>query len=87
MVTEGDATVTLTIQGVNFTRESLVFFGERSVPAKLISDAELQAVIGTALIATVGTYPLTVRNPAPLQRPEWSDGTSNKAHLLVNFRY
>ena len=87
MVAEGDATVTLTIQGVNFTRESVVYFGERPVPARLISDTELEAVIDTALIAKVGTYPVTVRNPGPLQRPEWGDGTSNKAHLLVNYRY
>ncbi|MCZ6774779.1 MAG: IPT/TIG domain-containing protein, partial [Proteobacteria bacterium] len=87
MVTEGDATLTMTIRGVNFTRKSLVFFGERSVPAQLISDTELQAVVDAALIAKVGTFPVTVRNPDPLQRPDWSDGTSNKAHLLVNYRY
>ncbi|MEE8339464.1 MAG: amidohydrolase family protein [Xanthomonadales bacterium] len=87
MVTVGNATLTMTIKGVNFTKKSLVYFGERSVPARLISDTELQAVIDAALIAQVGTYPVTVRNPDPLQRPEWSDGTSNKAHLLVNFRY
>ena len=87
MVTEGDATLTLTIRGVNFTKESLVYFGERSVPSRLLSDSELEAVIDAALISQVGTYPVTVRNPEPLQRPEWGDGTSNKAHLLVNFRY
>ena len=87
MVTEGDATLTLTIRGVHFTKESLVYFGERSVPAERVSDTELEAVIDAGLIAQVGTYPVTVRNPKPLQRPEWGDGTSNKAHLLVNFRY
>jgi len=87
IVTEGDATLTMTIKGVNFTKESLVYFGERSVSARLVSDTELQAVIDAALIAKVGTFPVTVKNPDPLQRPEWSDGTSNKAHLLVNFRY
>ncbi len=87
MVTEGDATLTLTIMGVNFTKKSLVYFGERSVPAERVSDTELEAVIDAGLIAQVGTYPVTVRNPKPLQRPEWGDGTSNKAHLLVNFRY
>ena len=87
MVTEGDATVALTIKGVNFTKKSLVYFGERSVPARLVSDTELEAVIDAGLIVQVGTYPVTVRNPDPLQRPEWGDGTSNKAHLLVNFRY
>lgn len=87
MVTEGDATLTMTIRGVNFTKESVVYFGTRRVPSRLVSDSELEAAIDASLIASVGTYPVTVRNPAPLQRPEWSDGTSNKAHLLVNFRY
>ena len=87
MVAAGDDTLTMTIRGVNFTKQSTVYFGTQRVPSRLISDSELQAVIDAALIASVGTYPVTVRNPEPLQRPEWSDGTSNKAHLLVNFRY
>ncbi len=87
IVTEGDATVALTIKGVNFTKKSLVYFGERSVPARLVSDTELEAVIDAGLISQVGTHSVTVRNPKPMQRPEWGDGTSNKAHLLVNFRY
>lgn len=87
MVTEGDATFTMTIRGVNFTPESLVYFGDRRVPTRLVSDSEIEAEIDAGLIATVGTYVVTVRNPEPLQRPEWGNGTSNKAHLLVNFRY
>ena len=87
MVTEGDDTLTMTIRGVNFTTESTVYFGTQRVPSRLVSDSELEAVINAALIASVGTFPVTVRNPEPLQRPEWSDGTSNKAHMLVNFRY
>ncbi len=87
MVTEGDATFTMSIRGVNFTPESLVFFGDGRVPTKLVSDTEIEAEIDAGLIATVGTYVVTVRNPEPLQRPEWGNGTSNKAHLLVNFRY
>ncbi len=87
MVTEGDAALTMSIRGVNFTNESTVYFGSQRIPSRLVSDSELEAVIDAGLIATVGTYPVTVRNPEPLQRPEWSNGTSNKAHLLVNFRY
>jgi imidazolonepropionase-like amidohydrolase len=87
VVTEGDATLTLTIQGVNFTKESLVYFGEKSVPYRRVSDTELEAVVDARLISAVGTYPVTVRNPEPLQRPEWGNGTSNKAHLLVNYSY
>jgi hypothetical protein len=87
LVTEGDPTLTMTIRGVNFTEESIVYFGARSVPTRLVSDTELEAVIDARLITQVGTYPVTVRNPQPLQRPEWGNGTSNKAHLLVNYRY
>lgn len=87
IVTEGDKTLTLTVRGVNFTKESLLYFGASAVPTRLISDTELEGVVDAQLIAQVGTYPVTVRNPKPLQRPEWGNGTSNKAHLLVNFRY
>ena len=85
--TEGDASFTMTIRGVNFTRESLVYFGEKRVKSLFVSETEIQVSINAALISEVGTYPVTVRNPEPLQRPEWGDGTSNKAHLLVNYHY
>jgi hypothetical protein len=87
VITEGDPTLRLTIQGVNYTEESVVYFGDRPVPARRLSDTELQAVIDAGLISQVGTYPITVRNPKPMQRPEWGDGTSNPAHLIVNYRY
>ncbi|MDH3546544.1 MAG: amidohydrolase family protein [Gammaproteobacteria bacterium] len=87
MVTEGDATLTMTVRGVNFTPESLVYLGELRLPTRLVSDTELQAVVDAGLISQVGTHAVTVRNPQPLQRPEWGNGTSNKAHLLVNYRY
>jgi len=87
IVTAGDATLTMKIRGVNFTPESLVYFGELRLPTRLVSNTELEAVIDAGLISQVGTYPVTVRNPPPLQRPEWGNGTSNKAHLLVNYRY
>ena len=87
LVTEGDPTITMTITGVFFTPESLVYFGERRVPTRVISDTEIETVIDERLIRAVGTYAITVRNPEPPQRPEWNDGTSNKAHLIVNYRY
>jgi len=87
IVTEGDATLTMTIRGVNFTPESLAYFEGTRLPTRVVSDSEIQAVIDAGLISQVGTFPVTVRNPKPLQRPEWGNGTSNKAHLLVNFRY
>ena len=87
MVIAGDPMMLLTIRGVNFTRESLVIVGEQPVPFQLISNNEIQANIDAALIHQVGTYPVFIKNPEPLQRPEWGNGTSNKAHLIVNYSY
>jgi hypothetical protein len=28
-----------------------------------------------------------IKNPAPVATPDWGNGTSNTAHLLVNFKY
>ncbi len=87
MVTEGDPTLTLTIRGINFTLKSLVFYNDRPVPTQMVSDTELQATIDASLIERVGAYYIPVKNPEPLQRPEWGGGTSNRASLMVNFRY
>ena len=84
--TEGDPELTVTIRGVNFTTKSVVHFDGQPVPARLLSETELQITVAAGLIASAGNYPLTVINPEPLQRPEWG-GTSNKARLLVDFRY
>ena len=33
------------------------------------------------------TFDIVVQNPGPLASPEWGNGASNKAHLIVNFKY
>ncbi len=87
MVTEGDPTLTLTIRGVNFTEQSLVLFDDQPVPARMVSETELSVSIDTDLLLRVGTFPIIVRNPGFQQQPQWGGGSSNRAHLLVNFRY
>ena len=86
MVTEGDPTLTLAIRGVNFTSKSLAYFDGMQVPTRLVSETELAVTIEASFLTRVGNYPIEVRNPEPLQQPKWG-GTSNRAHLLVNFRY
>jgi hypothetical protein len=86
MVTEGDPTLTLTIKGVNFTQKSLAYFDDHPVPARLVSETELNATIDANLIARPGTFAVTIRNPGLLAQPQWG-GASNRAYLLVNFRY
>ena len=87
VVKEGDPPVTLTLKGVNFVKKSVVYFQDRALPTKFISDSEVQATIDAGLIARPGSYAITIRNPEPIQRMEWGDGTSNEAYLVVNFRY
>ena len=87
MVTEGDPALTLTIRGVNFTRNSLVFFNSRPVPTRLINGERLEATLDAGRIARAGTYSVIVKNPGFPQQPQWGGDTSNTAHILVNFRY
>jgi imidazolonepropionase-like amidohydrolase len=85
-VTEGDPPVTVTVKGVGFTKRSVVYFDGRPVPFTRVSGTELKLEIGAPLIARAGTFPITVVNPQPLQRPQWG-GTSNRAYLMVDFKY
>ncbi len=86
MVTEEGPGLTLTITGVNFTKKSLVYWGARALNTRLVSETELRATIGADLVARIGIFPVTVRNPGPfLSQPQWGS-TSKMAYFLVNFR-
>lgn len=86
-VTEGDPTKTLTIKGVNFTIKTSVYVDGRIVPTRFINETEVQATIDKSLLTAATTLVITVKHPEPLQREEWNNGTSNKAYLLVDYRY
>jgi len=86
IVTEGGPALTLTIKGAGFTRRSQVSFDGTPVAFRRVSETELKATIDAELLARAGTFSITVANPEPLQRPLWG-GTSNRAYLLVNFKY
>ncbi|MCH7979363.1 MAG: amidohydrolase family protein [Acidobacteria bacterium] len=86
LVTEGDPTLTLTVKGVGFTSKSRVFFDGAPVPFERVSETELKLTIDASLIIRAGTYSVQVRNPEPLLLPKWG-GVSNRAHLLVDYRY
>jgi len=87
VVTEESPSLILTIRGVNFVNKSLIYFDDQGVPTELVSDTELRATIDAGLIARAGSHSIVVKNPEPVQRAEWGAGTSNRAYLLVNFRY
>jgi hypothetical protein len=88
IVREGDPTLTLVIKGFNFFRRSQVYLDNTPVPVERVSATELRATIDESFLRKAGRFGIVVKNPGPLRDNEgWGDGTSNKAHLLVDFRY
>jgi imidazolonepropionase-like amidohydrolase len=87
VVTEGDPTTTLVIKGFNFVRRMQVFFNGRSVPYRHVSPTELDVTLDETLLRTPGKFDIVIKSPEPIATPEWGSGTSNTAHLLVNFKY
>jgi len=87
MVTQGDPTTTVRLTGFNFVARSRVLFDGRSVPWRRVSATEMDVTLDENLLHSAGRFDIVVVNPDPQAVPKWSDGTSNKAHLLVNYRY
>jgi hypothetical protein len=89
MVTEGSPTTTVTIRGFSFVRRSQVLFKGISVPYKVVRPTELQVTLDARLLREVGTFELVVKNPSPIAQGSqmWGNGTSNKAQLIVNYKY
>ncbi|MCZ6489250.1 MAG: amidohydrolase family protein [Acidobacteria bacterium] len=87
MVTAGSPTLQLAITGFNFVRRTRVYFDGISVPYRRVSATELQVTLDENLLRRAGRFDIVVKNPGPVASPEWGDGTSNTAHLIVNFRY
>jgi imidazolonepropionase-like amidohydrolase len=87
LVTEGDPTTTLVIKGFNFVRRMQVFFNGKSVPYRHVSSTELDVTLDESVLRTPGKFDIVLKSPEPVVTPEWGNGTSNTAHLLVNFKY
>ena len=86
MITEGSPNLTVALKGFNFVRKSVVYFNGQSVPYKATSPTELQVNLDADLLRTPGRFDLVVQNPEPIGTdPLWGNGTSNKAHLIVNY--
>jgi Amidohydrolase family/IPT/TIG domain len=90
LFTQDSPASTVTLKGFNFVRRSQVLFKGQSVPYKVVSPTELQVTIDPNLLKEAGWYDLVVKNPWPYNPDTgqaWGDGNSNKAHLIVNYRY
>jgi len=90
MVTQGGPTISITLTGFNFVRKSRVYFNGTSVPYEAKSPTQLEVTIDSSLLHEAGWADIVVVNPEPLN-PElgypWGNGTSNRAHLIINYQY
>ena len=87
MITQGAPATTLTISGFNFVARSRVLVDGIPVPWKRINATQLAVTLDENMLRRAGRFDLVVVNPEPLTAPKWGDGTSNKAHLLVSYKY
>ena len=87
IVPQGSPTTTLTIQGFNFVARSRVLVDGISVPWRRVNATQLAVTLDENMLRRAGRFDIVVVNPPPLTAPKWGNGTSNKAHLLVNYRY
>ena len=76
-VVVGSPDLTVTVTGTNFVSGSVVKFDGTVRTTIVVSDTQLTATILAADLASVGTYNITVTNPAP------GGGTSNTAVFTV----
>jgi hypothetical protein len=87
MISEGSPTTVVTLKGFNFVRRSRVYFDGQPVPYRRVSATELQLTLDENLLKRAGRFDIVVTNPEPLNNPQWGNGASNKAHLLVPFAF
>ena len=61
------------------------------MPTQVLSPTELKFTLDVESMQHGGRFDLVVINPAPVDtfftRGMWGNGTSNLAHLVVNYRY
>ena len=90
IVTQG-ASAVVKITGFNFVRRSSVYFNGKPVPFRAVSSRELQVTLDAETLRQAGRFDLVVKNPEPADpffvRSMWGNGTSNVAHLIVNYKY
>jgi len=90
VITQSETPVTVTLIGINFVRRSTVQFRGKRVPTQVVSSTELKFTLDGESMKQAGRFDLVVINPAPTDtftRGMWGNGTSNLAHIVVNYRY
>lgn len=75
--TAGDPDTTLTVGGADFTVQSVVHFGATALATVYVSATQLTASIPSSMLASTGTFNITVATPAP------GGGTSTSLSLTI----
>jgi hypothetical protein len=75
--TAGDPDTTLTLSGADFINQSVVYFGATPLATVYGSATQLTATIPSSLLASTGTFNITVMTPAP------GGGTSTLLSMTV----
>jgi hypothetical protein len=63
--TAGDPNTTLSVGGADFTSQSVVYFNSTALPTVYGSATQLTATISSSLLASTGTFNITVITPGP----------------------
>jgi hypothetical protein len=63
--TAGDANTTLSVGGADFTAQSVVYFNTTTLTTAYGSATQLTATISSSLLASTGTFNITVVTPGP----------------------
>ena len=57
----------------------------------MVSPTEIRFTLDAEALRTAGRFDFVVVNPAPVAplftKGMWGNGTSNEAHLIVNYKY
>jgi hypothetical protein len=77
-VTAGATGFTLTVSGTNFISSSVIKWNGATLTTTYVSATQLTAAIPASSVATAGTVPVTVFNPAP------GGGTSTAVNFTIN---
>jgi hypothetical protein len=82
----GSPETTVRVTGFNFVQRSVAYFDGIPVPTKVVNRNQIDVTVPANLLGRAGSFPLMVKNPAPLASPPWG-ADSNKAYILVPFEF
>ena len=85
-VLQGTSQTIVTLTGVNFVKRSVAYVNGEPVTTMVDSATKLRFVVPPEKLANAGKLHVVVKNPQPVESPEWGD-TSNTAHILVPYAF